>query len=77
MTDQKELTEIYRQNLEKNIIEYIAQKKEISLEHAMNIYYKSALSEQISEGRFGIDNLDHKYLAQDLMENEPELFSTI
>ncbi|MDF2610242.1 MAG: hypothetical protein K0R92_1716, partial [Lachnospiraceae bacterium] len=29
---------------------------------------------QIAEGIYGIENLDYKYLVQDLIENEPELF---
>jgi hypothetical protein len=32
------------------------------------------LAVQIEEGIYGIENLDSKYLAADLIENESELF---
>ena len=38
------------------------------------IYYSSKLVEQISNDSYGIENMDAKYLAEDLIENEPELF---
>ena len=69
-----DLGNIYRQNLEPSIIEYLAKQKDISSRKAMDAYYKSRLSEQIQAGRYGIENLDYKYLAEDLIENEPELF---
>lgn len=65
---------VYRRNLESDIIEYLAKIKGVSLRKAMDVYYKSELSEMIQTGRYGIDNLDYKYLANDLIENEPELF---
>ncbi len=70
-----DLEVIYRQNLEPNIIEYLATRKNISQRKAMDIYYKSRLSEQIQAGQYGIENLDYKYLAEDLIENEPEFFA--
>ena len=36
----------------------------------MKIYYESRLSKQIEAGENGIDNLDYKNLAEDLIENE-------
>ena len=33
--------------------------------------------EQIEQGAYGIENMDYKYLTQDLIENEPELFEDI
>lgn len=74
MTDKKNLEFIYKQNLEDDIISYISQQKNIDLRNAMNIYYKSRLAKQISEGLYGIENMDYKYLADDLMENESGLF---
>lgn len=71
---EEDLNFIYKQNLEKNIIEYLSEKKAIDLRQAMDIYYKSKLSEQIAKGILGIENMDYKYLAEDLMENESELF---
>ena len=70
-----DLEVIYRQNLEPSIIEYLATRKNISLRKAMDVYYKSRLSEQVQAGQYGIENLDYKYLAEDLIENEPELFA--
>ena len=65
---------IYKQNLEDNIITQIAKIKNISLRDALNIYYKSRLARQINDGSYGIENMDYKYLANDLIENESELF---
>jgi len=67
--------DFYRQDLEIDIIERLAEIKNLDLSQATDIYYRSRLSGQISEGRYGIDNLDYKYLANDLIENEPELFA--
>lgn len=33
--------------------------------------------QQIEQGIYGIENMDYKYLVQDLLENEPELFSKL
>ena len=48
--------------------------KKIEIRQAMDIYYKSKLASQIEDSLYGIDNLDYKYLAEDLIENEKELF---
>lgn len=64
----------YRRDLEESIINYLAAIKKISLRDAIDIYYKSRLAVQIERGDCGIDNLDYKYLVEDLIENEPELF---
>ena len=56
-----------------SIIEYLATRKNISRRKAMDVYYKSRLSEQVQAGQYGIENLDYKYLAEDLIDNEPEL----
>ncbi len=65
---------IYKQNLEDDIITQVAKIKNISLRDALNIYYKSRLARQINDGSYGIENMDYKYLANDLIENESELF---
>ena len=75
MTNYEDLTAVYRQNLEESIIACLAKMKTLDLRKAMDIYYKSKLSEQIQAGQYGIENLDYKYLAEDLIENEPELFT--
>ena len=69
------LTAVYRENLEGDIIATLAELAGISVRRAMDVFYRSRLASQISEGRYGIDNLDPKYLAADLLENEPVLFS--
>lgn len=74
MVNKKNLEEVYKQNLEENIIYIIAEMKGIELRKAFDIYYSSKLAEQIEKGRYGIENMDAKYLAEDLIENEPELF---
>lgn len=61
---------IYKQNLETNIIEYLATTLNINLRDAMDKYYSSKLAKQIETGENGIDNLDYKNLAEDLIENE-------
>ena len=74
MTNRKQLEEIYKQNLENDIINTISEMKGIDLRKALDIYYSSKLAEQIENGSYGIENMDAKYLAEDLIENEPELF---
>ena len=74
MVDRMQLSEIYKQNLENDIIKALADLKQIELRKAFDIYYSSKLAEQIAEGSYGIENLDAKYLAEDLCENERELF---
>lgn len=70
------LTKIYKQNLEESIIAYLAEIKNLELRVSMDIYYKSKLASQIEKELYGIENLDYKYLVNDLIENEPELFET-
>ena len=40
----------------------------------MEKYYNSRLCKEIGSGEYGIEYMDSKYLANDLIENEPELF---
>lgn len=70
MTDYESLEKIYKQNLEADIIKYLAERKKISIRDAMDIYYRSKLSAQINEGAYGIENMNYKYLVEDLIENE-------
>lgn len=70
MVDKEQLTLVYKQNLENDIIKHIADTKGIDLRKAFDIYYSSRLAEEILEGKCGIDNMDAKYLAEDLIENE-------
>ena len=66
--DETALEQIYQENLEEDIISYLAKEKNISLEDAMNEYYASKLADQISRGENGIQYLDHKVLAQMLIK---------
>ena len=65
----------YKERLEERIIAYLAELRHITPDEAMDIYYRSRLSRQIDEGLFGIENMDYKYLANDLVENEENLFA--
>ena len=58
-------------------MKYLSKEKKLELRQAMDIYYQSRLAKQIEQGTYGIENMDYKYLVQDLNENEPELFSKL
>lgn len=74
MRNKQNIDYIYKQNLEESIIEYLSKERNLELRQAMDIYYHSRLAKEIEQGTYGIDNMDYKYLAEDLMENESELF---
>lgn len=63
--------------MEESIIEYLSKERNLELRQAMDIYYHSRLAKEIEQGTYGIENMDYKYLTQDLIENEPELFEDI
>ena len=58
MIDKKQLEEVYKQNLENDIINAISEIKGIDLRKAFDIYYSSKLAEQISNDSYGIENMD-------------------
>ena len=70
MSNPDNLDMIYKQNLETDIIEYLAKTLSIDFRDAMEKYYSSKLARQIESGENGIDNLDYKNLAEELIENE-------
>lgn len=72
--EKNDLDFLYKQNLEESIIQYLAEVECTELRRAMDIYYRSELAGQIERGKYGIENMDYKYLVQDLIENEPLLF---
>ena len=74
MIDEKVIEKIYRERLDENIISHIAEQNSLSLEKAMDIYYGSKLAKKISQGKYGIQYLDYRNLAQVLMDTEPERF---
>lgn len=65
----------YKERLEERIIAYLSKIAGISVKQAMDAYYRSRLADQISRGLYGIENMDYKYLAEDLLANEPTLFA--
>ena len=75
MIDMDVLDKTYKELLEEKIINQLAETKEIPIRQAMDIYYHSKLSQQINDSSYGIENMDYRYLVEDLIENEPELFS--
>ena len=77
MRSKKDIDYVYKQNLEESIIEYLSKEKKLELRQAMDIYYQSRLAKQIEQGTYGIENMDYKYLVQDLIENESELFDEL
>ena len=72
--DEQILEQTYRESLEERLIAYIADQRGVSLEKAMDIYYRSSLAEKIHQGVEGIQYLDYKVLAQILFETEPACF---
>ena len=73
--DRANLRNTYITFLEDDIIKDLAAVKKINNRAAMDRYYNSRLCQQISSGEYGIEYMDSKYLANDLIENEPELFA--
>ncbi len=71
--DGEVLERVYKENLEERIISYLAERKNTSLENAMDLYYNSTLSDQIFEGLEGIQYLDYKVLADILLEKEEKI----
>ena len=65
----------YKERLEERLIAYLSEITGLPVEQAMDAYYRSRLAEQISRGLYGIENMDYKYLAEDLLANESELFA--
>lgn len=74
--DDKDINLVYKQNLENDIICYLAEMCGRDIREMTDVYFSSKLALQIEQGLYGIDNMDYKYLANDLLENEPELFDT-
>ena len=74
MVNKNELELVYKQNLENDIINILAEEKGMELRKAFDIYYSSKMAEQIANDRYGIENMDARNLAEDLIENEQELF---
>jgi len=72
--DNGELRNVYLTLLEEDIIRELAAIMGFENRIAMEIYYNSRLCQEIGSGEYGIEYMGSKYLANDLIENEPELF---
>lgn len=68
------LEKYYKEGLEERLIAYLAKVKHLTLEQAMDIYYRSNLAQKNYEGQDDVQYLDYKVLAQILLDTEPELF---
>lgn len=71
---EQDLEQFYREHLEEDIVFCLSQRKGISTDEAMRIYYSSKLADRIHEGEYGIQYLDYKVLTDYL---EEELQNTI
>ena len=58
---------LYRENLAADVISALSDAARIPPRQAMDLSYRSDLSSQIEQGLYGIDNLDPKTLADDLL----------
>ena len=66
--DGEVLEQIYKEDLDQQIISYLAKVKNISLEDSMSLYYNNDLSEKIAQRYEGIQYLEYKNLADILLE---------
>ncbi|MBO7381643.1 MAG: hypothetical protein J6U05_08240 [Neisseriaceae bacterium] len=64
MIDDKDFERIYQEYLEEDIISYLAKIHNISLEKAMDLYYNSQIAGKIHPGKYGIQYLYYKILAE-------------
>lgn len=68
------LEKFYQESLEERLISNIAKEKGISLEDAMDAYYRSSLAQKIYAGKEGVQYLDYRVLTRLLFDTEPDLF---
>lgn len=64
------LDQFYQESLEERLIQNIAKELQLSLEEAMDCYYKSRLADMIQEGKEGVQYLDYRALTALFMEME-------
>ena len=74
--DETALEKVYQENLEERVISFLAQKEQLPLEKAMDIYYHSKLANKIHQGTEGIQYLDYQVLVDILCDTEKELLQT-
>ena len=64
MTDKNAPGKIYKEQLEEKIIGRLAEIKEMSIRDAMDIFYNSRLSQQINDGKYGIENIFDEIISE-------------
>lgn len=64
------LEQFYKESLEERLIQNIAKELQLSLEEAMDCYYKSRLADMIQEGKEGVQYLDYRALTALFLEME-------
>lgn len=74
MVDPEKLEQFYKEDLDERIIQCLANQCQVDLAQAMDIYYRSKLSDKIYKGEYGIQYLNEKVLVEILQQTEPELF---
>lgn len=60
----QDMFQVYMHELENDIIKEIAKKKKVSINKAMDIYYKSRFSDLIAENKENIAFLDYRNLTE-------------
>ena len=71
------LETLRKEHLESDLIALIADHYDMTAADAMKLYYSSQLSQQVADGSYGIEQLDARYLLDDLQRYEPQLFRTV
>lgn len=71
------LETLRKEHLESDLIALIADQYDMTAADAMKLYYSSQLSQQVADGSYSIEQLDARYLLDDLQQYEPQLFRTV
>ena len=71
------LETLRKEHLESDLIALIADQYDMTAADAMKLYYSSQLSQQVADSSYGIEQLDARYLFDDLQRYEPQLFRTV
>ena len=71
------LESLLREHLDADIVAGLASRFDLSVEDAMARYYRSRLAASVNEGTYGVQYLSAGYLIEDLLANEPELFTDV
>ena len=77
MIAKSDLEHLLKEDQEQRIIARLSEITGLPLRDTMGLYYRSRLAKQLEAGEYGMQYLDYKYLAEDLLEHEPELFGNV